>query len=1155
MCNYFSKYILFLLLLISNNYYSQFIPKELLNQIKESDDYYSVSISKNIFTERFLKSKNIHLNNNTNNWYYLYIKGKDYFNLLNSEIARYIYTETSEPTTMNDTSRMTHFVNQVHQGIKLPNGFTGKNVVLGIIDSGVDFLHEDFKDKNGKTRVYRYWDQSNKTPISPVLPYNYGMVWTNSDIDNGLCTAKDDSGHGTNVAGVATGNGRANGKNKGMAPDATIVIVETNLSATNWTLTVADACEYIFKVADSLGLPAVINNSNGVQFGSHDGSDPASEKIEALLDAKPGRILVASAGNSGDQGKYHIHNNVDSDTSFYWVKPSINGIAGVNTIYVDMWSDSIDFANINFSTGANLSSGYFSNRGNSKFSNFNQIYSKAPNAFRDTLFSFTGNKLAFVDYYASIVNHVARIEWVITSIDSTNYYYQFKTTGKGSFDGWSGEKNKKSNGKTYTDFVTESLPSPSVFPEIKNYVLADSLQTIFSSYISSEKVITVGNISNRNSFKAKDGNTYSSSTTSGKIFPTSSKGPNRKNVIKPDIVASGNFTITSAPLYVLNNSLFNSKIDIDGMHFVNGGTSMSSPVIAGIAALYLEKCSSSTYEDFKNELSKSAISNQFSGNLPNFAYGYGIANAYNLLKNTNNTFINSKDSIIQCGRPANIEIKGEKKISSIIWSDLSNSNLKTISNPGYYSFISYDTKKCISKDSIKININNSKPTIYLKSSNGTELNCKIKSSTLKVFGSNNYNWSNQSNTFNLDSLIITNPGKYIVSTFLNTQCEAKDSIIITIDTIKPTISIKSIGSNSISCLNEPVKLKITSGNTYQWNGGLYLDKDTNIIVIPGTYKVSVIGFNNCESIDSIKIDKDPNPLVMINNTVNSQYITCKQKTILLTPSGAINYSWNKGKTFSDYSNQIEDSGMVVLTGFDAKGCVGKDSLLFFVDTIKPILKLKFIGSNSISCNNDPVIIEASGALNYIWSSGDNTKNARNSFTSPGKYSLIGTNLNGCTAKDSIILTKTNYPPTPTIEFKDSTLTASQSINYQWYKNGIELEHDTLQSLKIKENGTYMVTVNLDGCISTSSYYKTNLRTETNYFNSIRIYPNPIISNQFEIKNLKKNSIIEIFDISGKVIDFKQIDINHFEINNIENGIYFIRILDGLQSFTFKILKN
>ena len=1004
MCNYFSKYIIFFLLLISNSYYSQFIPKELLNKIKESDDYFSVSITKNILTERFLKSKNIHLNNNTKNWYYLYIKGKDYFNLLNSEIARFIFTETSEPTAMNDTSRITHFVNQVHQGIKLPNGFTGKNVVLGIIDSGVDFLHEDFKDKNGKTRVYRYWDQSNKSPISSPLPYNYGMVWTNKDIDNGLCTAKDDTGHGTNVAGVATGNGRANGKNKGMAPDATIIIVETNLLATNWTLTVADACEYIFNVADSLGLPAVINNSNGVPFGSHDGSDPASEKIEALLDAKPGRILVASAGNSGDQGKYHIHNNVDSDTSFYWVKPSINGIAGVNTIYVDMWSDSIDFANINFSTGANLSSGYFSNRGNSKFRNFNQIYSKAPYAFRDTLFSFTGNKLAFIDYYASLVNHVARIEWVVTSIDSTNYYYQFKTTGKGSFDGWSGEKNKKSNEKTYTDFITESLPSPSVFPEIKNYVLADTLQTIYSSYISSEKVITVGNISNRNSFKAKDGKTYSSSITSGKIFPTSSKGPNRKNVIKPDIVASGNFTLTSAPLYVLNNSLFNNKIDIDGMHFVNGGTSMSSPVIAGIAALYLEKCSLASYQDFKNELSKSAISNQFSGNLPNFAYGYGIANAHNLLKNTNNTFFNSKDSIIQCGRPTNIEINGEKKISSIIWSDLSNSNLKTITNPGYYSFTSYDTKKCISKD-------------------------------------------------------------------------------------------------------------------------------------------------------SIKIIKEPNPSVFINNTINSQYITCKQKTILLTPSGAINYSWNKGKTFSDYSNQIEDSGMVVLTGFDSKGCIGKDSLLLFLDTIKPILKLKFIGSNSISCNNDPVIIEASGALNYIWSGGDNTKNARNSFTSPGKYSLIGTNLNGCSAKDSIVLTKNSYPPIPTIEFKDSILTASKSINYKWYKNGVELENDTLQSLKVKENGTYMVSVNLDGCISTSSYYTTNLNIETNYFNTIRIYPNPISSNQFEIKNLNTNSIVEIFDISGKVIDFKQIDINHFEINNIENGIYFIRILDGLQSFTFKILKN
>lgn len=1134
--------------------FSQYIPNDFLLKFKESSEFTSISIAKNIYTERYLISRNFKINNKTKNWYYLFVKGSDYYNLLQSEIGKYVYVETTEPIATNDTSRVTHRINEVHSGLQLPSGFTGKDVVIGIIDSGVDFLHEDFKDNNGKSRIYRYWDQSNKTATISPTPYNYGMVWTNKDIDNGLCSAVDNTGHGTNVAGVAAGNGRANGKNKGMAPDATIIVVETNLSATNWTLTVADACDYIFKVADSLGLPAVINNSNGVQFGSHDGTDPASEKIESLLDEKPGRILVASAGNSGNLGKYHIHVDVDKDTSFYWVKPSINGIAGVNTIYVDMWSDSIDFSNVLIGSGANLNSGNYSLRGSTLFRNFSQIYAKAPGAFRDTLYGFSGKKLAFVDYYASIVNHVARIEWVVTSIDSVNYYYQFRTTGKGSFDGWSGELNKRSNGKTYSDFITTGLPNTSVLPAIKDYVLSDTLQTIFSSYISSEKVITVGNISNRYSFKAKDGITYFSDFPKGKIFTSSSKGPNRKNIIKPDIVATGNVTLTAAPLYILNNASVNNKIDEGGMHYVNGGTSMSSPVIAGIAALYLEKCSKATYKDFKNELTKSASFNQHTGNLPNFAYGFGVANALALLKNTNNSFFNTGDSIIKCEYPVKLNLQAKNSINSLIWKDQTNNLTKTVKIPGYYSFISYDDKNCVSKDSIIITENNSKPTIYIETSKGNMLNCIFTSTTIKVKGTNNYNWSGII-TSNLDSVVATKPGKYIITTYPNTLCEKKDSILITIDTIKPIVKIKTLGANSISCLNEPVKVKFTGGISYAWNSEANSIKDSNSVSFPGIYKVVGLGLNGCSNIDSINIFKDPNPAVSILNNSNGQYINCKQKTINLTGKGANSYFWNRGSNLSGSTNQLIDSGMVVLTGIDSKGCKGKDSLLIQVDTLRPKLKLKFIGSSSISCNNDPVIVQADGAYNYLWSGGDLKNLAKNSISKPGKYIVIGTNLNGCFSKDSVDISKTNYPPNPIIDFKDTILIASKSLNYQWYRNGIELTNDTLQTLKIKENGIYMVAVNLNGCVSTSNYFKTNLGFENIEKIIYDITPNPMVNNQFEVKGLNRNSTIEIKDVTGKNVDFQKIDDTHFEIKNCVSGIYLISIFDNNYNYTFKILKN
>ena len=100
-------------------------------------------------------------------------------------------------------------------------------------------------------------------------------------INNGTCTSTEEStAHGSTVAGMGAGNGNANGSNTGVAPDANIIIVETNFNLNNWTLTIADACDYIFKVADTLGLPAVVNLSLGSYLGSHDGTDPAGEYID-----------------------------------------------------------------------------------------------------------------------------------------------------------------------------------------------------------------------------------------------------------------------------------------------------------------------------------------------------------------------------------------------------------------------------------------------------------------------------------------------------------------------------------------------------------------------------------------------------------------------------------------------------------------------------------------------------------------------------------------------------------------------------------------------------------------------------------------------------------------------------------------------------------
>jgi hypothetical protein len=123
----------------------------------------------------------------------------------------------------------------------------------------------------------------------------------------------------------------------------------------------------------------------------------------------------------------------------------------------------------------------------------------------------------------------------------------------------------------------------------------------------------------------------------GQLSPNSSKGPNRVGQIKPDISATGDGMMSSCPIW-LSDALVTSNPSMlaeGGRHVRNGGTSMASPVIAGIAALYLEKCPDASYEDFIDALHDEAYEDEYTGFTPNMGYGYGKIDAFQLLNSTN----------------------------------------------------------------------------------------------------------------------------------------------------------------------------------------------------------------------------------------------------------------------------------------------------------------------------------------------------------------------------------------------------------------------------------------------------------------------------------------------------------------------------------------
>ncbi|MBK6521297.1 MAG: S8 family serine peptidase [Sphingobacteriaceae bacterium] len=131
-------------------------------------------------------------------------------NLIAHKYVNFIEYRPSKPQLLNDTAMVRNRINPVKQGMApLTQAYDGTGIIMGIIDSGIDFNHPDFKDGSGNSRINFIWDQNQSVGSATPMPYNYGIEWTAAQINASVCTHNDNAnyGHGTHVSGTAAGNG------------------------------------------------------------------------------------------------------------------------------------------------------------------------------------------------------------------------------------------------------------------------------------------------------------------------------------------------------------------------------------------------------------------------------------------------------------------------------------------------------------------------------------------------------------------------------------------------------------------------------------------------------------------------------------------------------------------------------------------------------------------------------------------------------------------------------------------------------------------------------------------------------------------------------------------------------------------------------------
>ncbi len=228
-----------------------------------------------------------------------------------------------------------------------PFNLTGRGTAIGIIDSGIDITHPDFRREDGSSRIAYIWDQT--ATGTPPQGFARGVEYTNEQINEALLTSEpisalgftDTAGHGTAVAGVACGNGRqSNGRERGMAPEAEIIVVKLGnrgFGAFSRTTEVMRGIKYTIDRARELGLPLSINLSYGTNNGSHDGNSLFEQYIDSATDEWKTVISVAT-GNEGAAG--HHYSAVISENETIDIPFAVSGAP--QKIYMTLWKNFSD---------------------------------------------------------------------------------------------------------------------------------------------------------------------------------------------------------------------------------------------------------------------------------------------------------------------------------------------------------------------------------------------------------------------------------------------------------------------------------------------------------------------------------------------------------------------------------------------------------------------------------------------------------------------------------------------------------------------------------------------------------------------------------------------------------------------------------------------
>ncbi len=467
-------------------------------------------------------------------------------------------------------------------------GFTGEGVLYGLLDDGIDITHDDFKDSNGNTRIKFVWDHFGQG--TPPSGFSYGVEYSQQQIDNGQASAfLNEGGHGSHVAGISVGDGSSSGAGyRGVAPDADIIAVVNGGCdlfcygggfgpfGQQTTVGSLDALTYFEQKASQLGQPLVINQSQGVTMGPHDGTTLFEQAYNQFIQNNDTIICVAS-GNDQEADWHSVANVSSGGSATFTANHETTQSGPLGEIFFELWWD----------TGRQF-----------------QIDITTPGGETANLDASTGGNVMLVTssrqdsvIFATTQSHPANQQG-----NALLWLRNFSSGVEGG--NWQVRVNSVS-GSGPVHFYAERN-------QFQFKVNNASLDNIVAMPGSADEVITVGSYNTRFDWESIAGAINVPDTNPlSDISGFSSQGPRRDGGQKPDIAAPGQWIISTLSA---SHQTQQALIINDGQqHMALSGTSMAAPHVAGAIALMLEKDPTLTRTEVKQILQDTARRDGFTG--------------------------------------------------------------------------------------------------------------------------------------------------------------------------------------------------------------------------------------------------------------------------------------------------------------------------------------------------------------------------------------------------------------------------------------------------------------------------------------------------------------------------------------------------------------